>query len=441
MSNIAIQVAGLSKQYFVGGKREKYKTLRDSIAAAFQTSRLVNWLTRSSAEAQAAAGITAFWALNDVSFTVNRGEVIGIIGRNGAGKSTLLKVLARITEPTLGHAEIQGRIGSLLEVGTGFHNELTGRENVYLNGAILGMRREEIKRKFDEIVSFAEVEKFVDTPVKHYSTGMYLRLAFAVAAHLETEILLVDEVLAVGDAAFQRKCLGKMGDVAEQGRTVLLVSHDMTAISHLAPRCLWIEAGQVALFGETDQVVREYTRKQEGQETDISIRKDRSGDGIIRMNSVKFLDANERTVRSIGSGEPLTIEVHYSSQLAEVDPRDIWLDMTFKDLMGHPVATVSTRFSDVKVCDPPSSEMSLCCHIPSLLLTDDIYSLDLWLAYRRGLSDLVLRATELQVVPSNYYGTGHAPVRRKHGAGLLQQQWMAVAVPAEQRACHAHTSD
>ena len=201
------------------------------------------------------------WALKDVSFEIKRGEVVGIIGRNGAGKSTLLKILSRITEPTEGQAAIYGRVGSLLEVGTGFHPELTGRENIYLNGAILGMRRAEIERKFDEIVVFSGVEKFIDTPVKHYSSGMYLRLAFAVAAHLEPEILLVDEVLAVGDAQFQKKCLGKMADVAQAGRTVLFVSHNMGAIHHLCPRSILLEQGRIAMVGATAEVIRHYLSK------------------------------------------------------------------------------------------------------------------------------------------------------------------------------------
>ena len=227
MSDIVIRVDSLSKQYRIGGKQEGYRTLRDTLTETFVSPfRRARKLLRGHAYGAAELD-EIIWALRDISFEVKRGEVVGIIGRNGAGKTTLLKILSRITEPTEGYAEIHGRVGSLLEVGTGFHPELTGRENIYLNGAILGMKKAEIERKFDEIVDFAEIEKFIDTPVKHYSSGMYVRLAFAVAAHMEPEILLVDEVLAVGDAAFQKKCLGKMGEVAEGGRTVLFVSHNM----------------------------------------------------------------------------------------------------------------------------------------------------------------------------------------------------------------------
>src|SRR6266566_3122557 len=281
MSDIAINCEGLSKQYRIG-ERESYKALRDVLAGAaaapFRRMRSAVDRRRTSAdgngnesEAQrvsngrrssvvgqpSADGL--FWALDDVSFEVKRGEVIGIIGRNGAGKSTLLKILSRITKPTRGHARINGRVGSLLEVGTGFHPELTGRENIYLNAAILGMRKAEVERKFDEIVAFAEVEKFIDTPVKRYSSGMYVRLAFAVAAHLEPEILLVDEVLAVGDAQFQTKCLGKMEEIGNAGRTIIFVSHNMNAIERLCSAAILLDAGRIRAFdANTRPVINQY---------------------------------------------------------------------------------------------------------------------------------------------------------------------------------------
>ena len=254
MSDLAIRVEGLSKLYRIG-PRERYTTLRDTLMDALKVPL---WILRDGKRETEDGRDDTVWALKEVSFEIKRGEVMGIIGRNGAGKSTLLKILSRITEPTEGYAEIHGRVGTLLEVSTGFHPELTGRENVYLSGAILGMKKAEINRKFDEIVAFAEVEKFIDTPVKRYSSGMYLRLAFAVAAHLEPEVLLVDEVLAVGDAAFQKKCLGRMEDVAKQGRTVLFVSHNMETIQKLCHRCVWIEQGKIILDGNTDLVVSRY---------------------------------------------------------------------------------------------------------------------------------------------------------------------------------------
>ncbi|MFL5340333.1 MAG: ABC transporter ATP-binding protein [Gemmataceae bacterium] len=257
MSDIAISVRGLGKEYRVG-RGPSYHTFRDALA------NLVRWPTRLLNADPTANGDGRFWALRDVSFDVNRGEVVGVIGRNGAGKSTLLKILSRVTEPTAGEVDLYGRVGSLLEVGTGFNPELTGRENINLNGAILGMRRAEIARKFDEIVAFAEVEKFIDTPVKHYSSGMYMRLAFAVAAHLEPEILIIDEVLAVGDAQFQKKCLGKMSDVAKHGRTVLFVSHNMQAVQQLCTQGLVLNRGEIVRIGAAADCIAFYSGHDQG---------------------------------------------------------------------------------------------------------------------------------------------------------------------------------
>ena len=254
MSDVAIQVEHLGKRYRIGERRERYGTLRDALTHAVVAS-LRAW--RDGANRKSKPEI---WALQDVSFDVRRGDVLAVIGRNGAGKSTLLKLLSRVARPTAGRAVIHGRVGSLLEVGTGFHPELTGRENIYLNGAILGMTRTEIERRFDEIVAFAEVERFLDTPVKRYSSGMYMRLAFAVAAHLEPEILLVDEVLAVGDAGFQRKCLGKMGEVAKEGRTVLFVSHNMATIQRLCHSALLLDSGRIAACGTVSDVIQHYLK-------------------------------------------------------------------------------------------------------------------------------------------------------------------------------------
>src|SRR5688572_13004033 len=252
MGKRTIAVENLAKKYVIGGLKERrYKTARDSIAGLFRLG------ARTSSR-------ETIWALQDVSFEASHGEAIGIIGRNGAGKSTLLKILSRITEPTAGVARLYGRVGSLLEVGTGFHPKLTGRENIFLNGAILGMRRAGIARKLDEIVAFAEIEQFLDTPVKRYSSGMYVRLAFAVAAHLDTDVMIVDEVLAVGDASFQRKCLQKMEDVGHHGRTVLFVSHNVTAVTRLCPRALLLERGRLVADGRSHDVVRQYLRSDVG---------------------------------------------------------------------------------------------------------------------------------------------------------------------------------
>jgi lipopolysaccharide transport system ATP-binding protein len=253
MNDVVIRAEHLGKRYRIGGRQTSYKTLRESLMGALQAP--VHWLGQAHQEQP------TIWALDDVSFEIGRGEAVGIIGRNGAGKSTLLKILARITRPTRGRAELLGRVGALLEVGTGFHGELTGRENVFLNGAILGMGRREIARKFDEIVDFAGVAQFLDTPVKYYSSGMYVRLAFAVAAHLEPEILVVDEVLAVGDAEFQKKCLSKMGTASVEGRTVLFVSHNMSAVQDLCKRAFWLDRGRVVFSGDTRMTIASYLSK------------------------------------------------------------------------------------------------------------------------------------------------------------------------------------
>lgn len=250
MSNIAIRAENLSKQYDLAAAKNRNDTLKDQLAAGLKS------VFRRNGRSQ--LGESTFWALKDVSFDIKQGEIVGIIGQNGAGKSTLLKIISRITVPTNGRAEIYGRVGSLLEVGTGFHPELTGRENVYLNGAIIGMKKEEIRRRFDAIVDFAEIGKFLDTPVKRYSSGMYVRLGFAVAAHLEPEILLVDEVLAVGDAAFQKKCLDKIGDVAKGGRTVIFISHNMVAVHSLCRRVIWVNGGKVLEDGQSAEIVARY---------------------------------------------------------------------------------------------------------------------------------------------------------------------------------------
>ena len=264
MSRPTIIVDGLGKSYRLGHKREHDASFREALSRAFRSP-----LQRIRKNGGQMTRAETFWALRDVSFEVGRGEVVGIIGRNGAGKSTLLKILSRITEPTEGCVRFRGRVASLLEVGTGFHPELTGRENVYLNGSILGMRKAEIDRKFDEIVAFAEIEQFLDTPVKHYSSGMYVRLAFAVAAHLEPEILIVDEVLAVGDIAFQKKCLGKMEQVAGGGRTVLFVSHNMPTVIHLCQRAMLIKEGTLAVEGLPEDVVRYYYDENRGSESEV----------------------------------------------------------------------------------------------------------------------------------------------------------------------------
>ena len=283
------------------------EVISDACAALFYRKQCVD--PRSG---RSKASSEEFWALKDVSFELKRGEVLGIIGRNGAGKSTLLKILSRITRPTGGSVEITGRIGSLLEVGTGFHPELTGRENIYLNGAILGMRRVDITRKFDEIVAFSEIEQFLDTPVKHYSSGMYTRLAFAVAAHLESEILIVDEVLAVGDAQFQRKCLGKMDEVAQAGRTILFVSHNMNAINRLCPMAIWLDRGRITRVGRSDDVIKGYFSEDLSQapERHWTFPGDAPGDDRVRLLHVRVLQ-HKTVTPVVDINEPVQIQIEF----------------------------------------------------------------------------------------------------------------------------------
>jgi len=307
MSDIAIRVENLGKQYRIGGRQAGYRTFREALLNSFATP--IRWMRGEQ------TSYDTFWALNDVSFEIKQGMAVGIIGRNGAGKSTLLKVLSRITKPTKGRVDLYGRVASLLEVGTGFHGELSGRDNIYLNGAILGMSRREIDRKFEEIVDFSGVEKFLDTPVKHYSSGMYVRLAFAVAAHLEPEILVVDEVLAVGDAEFQRKCLGKMEDVAKHGRTVLFVSHNMGAIENLCSSVIILNRGQIVNSGKTIDMVNHYSEKiiddVISKSTFEERVKNRSGDGRIRFTNFCIKDVNNNLIGVIRSGTDVVFELEF----------------------------------------------------------------------------------------------------------------------------------
>ena len=303
MSEVVIHAEELGKRYRLGA-RVPYRSLREALSASFRAPHKL--LRRPRAE--------RFWALKDVNLEVHRGEVLGVIGRNGAGKTTLLKILSRITRPTTGAAEIRGRVGSLLEVGTGFHPELTGRENIYLSGAILGMAKKEIVRKFDEIVAFAEIEQFLDTAVKHYSSGMFVRLAFAVAAHLEPDILLVDEVLAVGDAAFQKKCMGKMGGVIRGARTIIFVSHNLGAIRNLCTRALWIDNGNVRLAGTVGECVDAYTASlQEGSRSgagafDLVNFRERSGNGKVRFRRIRLVGHDGIERNELEFGEPFVME-------------------------------------------------------------------------------------------------------------------------------------
>jgi lipopolysaccharide transport system ATP-binding protein len=348
MNEIVIRTEQLGKRYRLGA-RLGHRSLRETLSESLRPHR---WFRRSTAE--------QFWALKDVNLEVGRGEALGLIGRNGAGKTTLLKILSRITRPTTGVAEIRGRVGSLLEVGTGFHPELTGRENIYLSGAILGMAKNEIDRKFDEIVAFAEIDQFLDTAVKHYSSGMFVRLAFAVAAHLEPEILLVDEVLAVGDAAFQKKCLGKMGDVARGGRTVVFVSHNMAAIGHLCARGIWLQDGSVQVDGDSREVIAAYLR--ETVVTQAERRWDEAstapGDDLVRLRAVRILSNDGELSASIYFDESFRVQLEYTIARPT---GNLWFGVHITTLDGISIlSTVHPHRDDERYREFPARYVSEC---------------------------------------------------------------------------------
>jgi len=402
MSEIVIRVEDLSKQYRLGAKQEGYRTLRDTLTGAFvspfrRARRLLGGQAYGAAELD-----ETIWALKDVSFEIKRGEVVGIIGPNGAGKTTLLKILSRITEPTEGQGEISGRVGSLLEVGTGFHPELTGRENIYLNGAILGMRKTEIERKFDAIVDFAEIEKFIDTPVKHYSSGMYVRLAFAVAAHLEPEILLVDEVLAVGDAAFQKKCLGKMEEVATEGRTVLFVSHNMSAIQRLCTGCILLDLGEIVTQGDSSEVIERYLvdSKTTRKEIDLyNLARERNLGTRARISAYRLYDSAGNPTDSIAFGEPFTVELACKA-LKRIE--DVSFLVGIDSLYEQRIVTV-TSLEDGKIFSAnPGDEVRGRLKVNTLLLKPGIYSLTLGLFATNMGIDRVPDASRLEISDVSY---------------------------------------
>src|SRR6266699_1024494 len=415
MSDIAIQCEGIGKQYRIG-ERESYKALRDVITDAIK-SPFRRLRQAANGSERTGNGKPTIWALQDVSFEVKEGEVLGIIGRNGAGKSTLLKILSRITEPTCGRAEIKGRLGSLLEVGTGFHPELTGRENIFLNGAILGMKKAEIASKFDEIVSFAEVEKFIDTPVKRYSSGMYVRLAFAVAAHMEAEILLVDEVLAVGDAQFQKKCLGKMGDVAKHGRTILFVSHTMPSIQRLCSRCILLEGGSVKVAGEVGRVIEEY---------------------LEAPTSCKYVGNGDEDKPAITSAEAtwteeegIRVTVEFVSPFPLKPPV---LGLVLYDALSGPVFGTNSKF-DTQPNTPESMQggtITVC--ISTEALRSDVYFVSLWLGDYHEDSCHLDRALRVEIgigdeasqPPRSAIGSVRLPSRWEYAAKLPDQKMAQV---------------
>jgi len=416
MSQPIISVDGLSKRYVIQHE-SRQDTLRDALRhGARKLWRKYRWGTGFTKE--------EFWALRDVSFEVKQGEVLGIIGRNGAGKSTLLKILSRITEPTKGRVTLRGRVASLLEVGTGFHPELSGRENIYLNGAILGMSRAEITRKFDEIVAFAEVEKFLDTPVKRYSSGMYVRLAFAVAAHLEPEILIVDEVLAVGDAQFQKKCLGKMQQVATaEGRTVLFVSHAMPAVQNLCGSCLWLRDGQIVRMGEPTTVISRYL--QEGRNNRVS------GGQVLHASdefSIVRVEANGSIEPTLIAGQPCQFVLHYKCRNPARFSFGLGVTLTVR-LNGEKIVNMWSAYSP-QTTIAPGTEGRIVCLLPSWPFRENTLTADVYVhALDGGTVEWVRDMITIHAKDGDYHGVGKiAPPGE--GIVFLPHDWKHDAGPA-----------
>lgn len=416
-----ITVENLSKKYNIGHQQEGNKTLRDVLAHG--AKRFTRKLCHPFSDTTSGTTYEEFWALKDVSFDIQAGDRVGIIGCNGAGKSTLLKILSRITEPTSGKISIKGRVASLLEVGTGFHPELTGRENIFLNGAILGMSKAEIKNKFDEIVAFAEVEKFLDTPVKRYSSGMYVRLAFAVTAHLEPEILIVDEVLAVGDVHFQKKCLGKMGDVANEGRTILFVSHNMVALKSLCEKAIWLNAGRVIEIGHSKEVVSKYLQI----DAPVKMRKIWSdpttapGDQNVRMHSVKVSYEGEASGDSLTVASEIDLEftfwnfdqsamLNYSVHL--YDNQEICIFNTFSKAQIYPKGLVKGRFQ-----------------IPGNFLNDGVYRVRLLLV--KNMKEAILDLDAVAVFEVDDIERQVAWYGKWAGAVRPAFKWETICTPAQ----------
>lgn len=415
MSTLALRAHGIGKQFRIGRVQNTHPTLRDVIASG--ASQMLRRLRRPGEHPH--TNRRTIWALRDVSFDVRKGEAVGIIGRNGAGKSTLLKILSRITEPTVGRAEIHGRLGSLLEVGTGFHPELTGRENIYLNGAILGMKKAEVDRKFDEIVAFSEVEDFLDTPVKHYSSGMYVRLAFAVAAHLEPEILVIDEVLSVGDAAFQRKCLGKMEEVTQEGRTVLFVSHNMGAVQALCSRAVLLRDGTVFADGPAASVVGTYlgTIEQAASENLLE-RTERHGKGETRLVRIDVSSGGPDGSATLATGRSARLTFHVTRRLPGLS-----CSFTIYDQFGHGITYCDSAMSGQEDVDGHEPGNVLCCEIEELLLLPGRYRLNAAIMSNGELQDHVEGAALLVVEQGSLRGR---PVPNHSGnvSMLMPHRWI-----------------
>jgi lipopolysaccharide transport system ATP-binding protein len=418
MSDIAIRGDHLSKQYRIGKHKASYQTFREALMAAARAPfrRL---------DSEQVQDRNTIWALKDVSFEIKHGEAVGIIGRNGAGKSTLLKLLSRITRPTRGKAEIFGRVGSLLEVGTGFHPELTGRENIFLNGAILGMHRKEIGRKFDEIVAFSEIEKFLDTPVKYYSSGMYVRLAFAVAAHLEPEILLVDEVLSVGDLEFQKKSLNKMNNVTKSGRTVIFISHNMVAIQQLCSRAILLNTGKLIDDGPVNEVINTYINYQESSsimngETGNLLGKNPNSPRLVKR--IILLDENQRKRTNFMMGKPMKVVLELNDLSTY---RNAHINLIFHSEMGIKITSTSTQSTNIRWEKGRQEHEYAVASIPQIPFTPGSYWIDISIS-QPGVQFLleIEKAVKFEVLENDIFGTGYRISSTHHGFVYLEAQWV-----------------
>ncbi len=417
-----LEIRGVSKEYKLGGRRiRRAENLRELLERA--ASAPFRAFKSSKSGPMPKDLLYTFWALKDIDFNINEGDILGIIGRNGAGKSTLLKILSRITSPTEGTVTVRGRLASLLEVGTGFHPELTGRENIFLNGAILGMRKTEIVRRFDEIVAFAEVDKFLDTPVKHYSSGMYVRLAFAVAAHLDPELLVVDEVLAVGDLAFQKKCLGKMSEVSRGGRTVLFVSHNMAAIENLCTRGIVLHQGKLCFDGGSKEAIQFYLNSlsfqgSNGHVVELDGARDRRSVVGPLLRRIEFFGENEQPLtEGLPIGSRLKVRVHFD--LPDATTR-FNVGLGFNNNFGQRIFTAHSVFEPNRWEKDCSGRQVLTCEIPSFTLMPGEYGVKIWLDLKGSEADAIEDAAKVRVIESDFYGTGRVPW---NGALVLKHRW------------------
>ena len=411
MSESLLLLDNIGKRYRLS-RRAASTTISDAAREGLANLR-ERWSARGASEAN-----REFWALRHVSLELRQGDVLGVIGPNGAGKSTLLKILARITEPSEGDAYIRGRVGSLLEVGTGFHSELSGRDNIFLNGALLGMRRREIARKFDDIVEFSGVGRFIEMPVKRYSSGMYVRLAFAVAAYLEPEILLVDEVLSVGDHAFQQRCIGRMDEIAHSGRTILYVSHNLASVEALCTQACLLEHGRVVHYGSVDETLRQYYATFGRRErSSLAAREDRKGDGRVRFTDVDVRGPDE----VVKTGDTVEVLLHYE---AESVLSNVMVGVGINGILGEPLGLCSTRMTGQDLERVPRRGVFV-CEIPRLPLVPDRYSLNVYVEVNGIVADWVQDAHTFDVAESDFFGSGQLP-SKTHGRFVLDHSWSVV---------------